>query len=534
MGDISFKNRNLLVLLFEILIIVVAIGGLTFATTRLIDGRTSTIITFGKYDVDYIGKTEIVVTGLEPISDSLINYNTYDNVVRLEFSLRGVDTNEEDLIYDVMLSDLDIDCSLLNKYTKWNLYKNGELLYNGSFDPEFDGNILTDDMRLTETQQDLPKAEDEYDNYVLIIWISESCEDLTNCEYVDQSNIVNSNLNMKVFIAISGGDKVQYTRVPNLGGVCVNKPELYDNMLAVYYDEGDWKLAEKTNSDVDKLWYNYGESQWANSVVVNSDKYKDSKAGTVVNKEDILAHYVWIPRFKYKLWNSTDTITDSYNAYKSGIDVVFESGVNSTGTIKCVDGRCLSRNNEYLTHPAFSDNLRGFWISKYELSSDNKFIPNVESLKNKKIDEYNTIISNLSNTYLLGDKVDSHVVSNMEWGATLYLSHSKYGVCIDNSCKEILANSSYISEANKQDTTTRNVYGVYDMAGGSGEYVFGNTGLGSALSEVLVNDNETWYNGYYNNNYKDYVIRGGINTNLFYVGDIGMVDVSTRGVLVSK
>ena len=78
----------------------------------------------------------------------MINYNTKENVVRLEFSLRGVDTNddEENLIYDVMLSEMNIDCSLLNEYTKWNLYKNGELLYNGNFAPEFDGNVLTDNL----------------------------------------------------------------------------------------------------------------------------------------------------------------------------------------------------------------------------------------------------------------------------------------------------------------------------------------------------------------------------------------------------
>ena len=535
MGDSSFKNRNLLVIVFEVLIIIMAIGGITFATTRLIDGRSSTILTFGEYNVDYVGKTEILVDGLEPISDSLINYNTYENVIRLEFSLKGVETNDgEDLIYDVMLSDMNIDCSLLNKYTKWNLYKNGELLYNGSLDPKFDGNVLTNNMRLTETQQDLPNYNDEYDKYVLIIWISEACEDLTNCEYVDQSNIINSNLDMKVFIAVSGGEKVQYERIPNLDATCVNKPVLEDGMIPVYYDEGDWKIASATNGDESKLWYNYGDSRWANVVIVNTDKYDERKPGTVVSGSDILAHYVWIPRFKYKLWNSEEEITDTYNAYEKGIDVVFESGVNSSGTVKCVDGKCLAKNNNYLTHPAFGEDLRGFWISKYEISSDSKFVPNTEALKNESLDNYTTMINNLSKTYGFGENTTSHVVTNMEWGATLYLSHSKYGVCVDNSCKSILANGSYISESNKQDTTTRNVYGVYDMAGASGEYTVGTTGLGSALSEVLVSDNETWYNGFYANSSKEYVIRGGVEKGLFYTGDVGMYDVSTRSVLVNK
>ena len=532
MSDSSFKNRNLLVLIFEILIILVTIGGLTFATSRMISG-SNTIITFGEYNVDYIGDTKIVVDNLEPISDSMVNYDTYDDVIRLEFSLRGVEENgDEELIYDIMVNDMNIDCSLLNQYTKWNLYKNGELLYNGSFDPKFDGNVLTNNFRLTEIQQDLPMYDEDYDRYVLIIWISEACEDLSSCELVDQSGIVNSTMDMNVFIAVSGGEKMLYERIANYDATCVNKPVLDEGMIPVYYDDGNWRIADSTNGNVSRLWYNYGDARWANVVIVNTDKYDDAKIGEIIYAQDILAHYVWIPRFKYKIWNVGNT-TNSYNAYENGIDIIFESGVNSSGIV-CSSDICPIKENRYLTHPVFGDNLRGFWISKYEISSNNKFVPNVESLKNESLDSYKNIISNLSDVYNLGDTVDSHIINNLEWGATLYLSHSKYGVCVDNKCKNIGINDTYVSESNKQDTTTRNVYGVYDMAGATSEYVVGSTGFGTAVSEVLINDNETWYNGYYVNNQKDYVIRGGIQKGLFYTGDIGMFDVSTRGVLIIK
>jgi len=535
MEDKTFKNRNMLVLIFEILLIIVAIGGLTFATSSLLGG-SRTIINFGEYNVDYLGEIEIVAENLEPISDSLIGYDTKDNVVRLEFSVRGVDTNEnaEKLVYDVMVNEMNIDCSLLNEYTKWNLYKNGELLYNGSFSPKFDGNVLTDNLRLTETQQKLPMANEEYDNYVLIIWISEACEDITTCERVDQSDIVNSVMDMKIFIALASGEPVLYERVPNMDATCVNKPELYDGMIPVYYSEGEWRVADKTNSSNSQLWYNYGDSRWANAVMVNNSNYIESKPGTVVLQEDILGYYVWIPRFKYKLWNNGNEISDSYNAYEKGIDIVFESGVNSSGTIKCVDDRCASKKNEYLTHPAFSNDLRGFWISKYEISEGNKFIPNVESLKNETLDSYKNIISKLSTTYGLSESVDSHIVTNLEWGATLYLSHSKYGVCAEGKCEKISMNNTYISESDKQDTTTRDVYGVYDMSGGTSEYVVGTTMMGSAIDEVRVSEFDTWYNGSYMNTDGDYIIRGGLDRGMFTTSGIGMFDVSTRSVLVSK
>jgi len=476
--DKSFNTRSALVFAFEVLLIVIAIGGLTFATSTMFGSRTE--IKFGEYNVDYLGSTEIIASDLEPISDSLINYNTTKGVMRLEFSLRGVDTNEkpENLIYDVMVTDMNIDCSLLNKYTKWNLYKNGELLYNGNFAPEFDGNVLTDNFRLTETQQRLPLHTEDYDDYVLLIWISESCDDLTSCELVDQSNTVNSNIDMKVFIALSGGESVEYERVPNTDYTCVNKPLLYNGMIPVYFDNGEIKITNKFNND--NKWYDYGKQKWANAVMVNASKYDElaSKGGHTINKEDILGVYTWIPRFKYKLEDS----------YENGFDIVFESGVNSTG-ITCTLDNCNFKANKYLTHPAFSNNLRGFWISKYEVNDGSI----------RTLDEYKTMMENLSTTYSLVDTVDSHIVSNLEWGATLYLSHSKYGLCINGECKKLDKVNNYM---------------VYDMDSGS-EYTVGSTILGSALSET-----ENLYS-YIKNN--DYVIRGN-----------NQEEVTTRSVLISK
>ena len=67
----------MLVLFFEIFLVIVAIGGLTFATSRLLGSQT--IIKFGEYNVDYVGDTEIVVSDLEPVSDKLIDINKYSN-----------------------------------------------------------------------------------------------------------------------------------------------------------------------------------------------------------------------------------------------------------------------------------------------------------------------------------------------------------------------------------------------------------------------------------------------------------------------
>ena len=96
---------------------------------------------------------------------------------------------------------------------------------------------------------------------------------------------------------------------------------------------------------------------------------------------------------------------------------------------------------------------------------------------------------------------DSHMLTNYEWGAVAYLTNSKYGRCTDGSCTEVTINNcnTYVTgigantvsassssttcttAANKYDgtygklaSTTGNITGVYDMSGGSWEYVMGN------------------------------------------------------------
>lgn len=527
----SFINKNALVIVFEILVIVLGIGGISFATSKLLNDRTQTQLKAGEYNIDYVGDKELSFGELEPMDDKLVNIDTHDNVIRLEFSLRGVpDNKKDDLIYDVMLNEMNIDCSLLNEYTKWNLYKNGKLISNGSLSPLFDGDVLGDTMRLTNIQENLPKYNDSYDKYVLIFWISESCDDLLTCELIDQSKIANSKMSMKIFIALYGGAKKKFERIPNYDKSCANKPVLYNNMIPVNYKDGQWIVADRNNSNKDNLWYDYDNQKWANAVVVSNNKYNN--LGMVIDKNDVLGYYVWIPRFRYKLWNVEEEIKDSYLAYDNGIEIMFENGLNSLK-------QNVYKNDDYLTHPVFGDNLTGFWISKYEMSKSNdKYysINSVNSYINDTIDNYKMISNGLVNDYRLGNDATSHMVNNLEWGATLYLSHSKYGVCNGDGCSRIEKNTSNTAGNNKYDTTTRNVFGVYDMAGGVSEYVLGNYKIGSATSEVKLIDGDTWYQGHSLMSDRDYLVRGGKENSLFYFGDIGMnsSEYGTRSVLISK
>ena len=223
------------------------------------------------------------------------------------------------------------------------------------------------------------------------------------------------------------------------------------------------------------------------------------KVGDVVSEEDIELWYVWIPRYTYTIFNGNNG-----SVKEQEIQIKFESGTNSSGTVKCVDAvsgsgniseTCTDTTNGSIkngtstyTHPAFTfgeQELTGFWVGKFEISGSTDKItikPNVSSLRNQTVSSFFNSILNMKTVYNLNG--DSHMMKNMEWGAVAYLSHSKYGTCTNGSCVEvgINNNSSYITgggnsnayKTNVAQSTTQNIYGIYDMSGGSWEYVMGN------------------------------------------------------------
>ena len=245
--------------------------------------------------------------------------------------------------------------------------------------------------------------------------------------------------------------------------------------------------------------------------------YLSKPVGTKINNEDINSYFVWIPRFKYKLWNATgENNIDTYNAYQIGIDIAFEKDNTSSGVIYCENLECYSDelkitkitqndNGKYYTHPAFKkldEELSGIWVSKYEVSNNNQTIeskPNNQVWTNNYLSSFYQSIKKIGNNYSM--------IKNTEWGAITYLSHSKYGVCQNNNCQAITPNTTYISGNNLYDTTTGNIYGVYDMAGSATEFTMSNytnntnelSLTNSNFQNTPISNND--YNLYYNNGF---------------------------------
>ena len=217
-------------------------------------------------------------------------------------------------------------------------------------------------------------------------------------------------------------------------------PKLDDNMIPVIYDGNNWIVANKY-----KKYWSYEDKIWANSVLVRKNKIADDSnsnsreyylssdaIGEKVYEKDILAFYVWIPKYKYRLFNI------SGKNKKTEIDIIFDKN-----TIK---GEKADDN--FITHNAFLyNNSNGFWVSKYESSveentdcyltlncnKDNLLIYslNKKPITNISISNAYSISSSLNkinNIYGLSSKTTPHLITNLEWGAIVYLTNSKYGL----------------------------------------------------------------------------------------------------------
>ena len=293
----------------------------------------------------------------------------------------------------------------------------------------------------------------------------------------------------------------------------INKPSLTGGMIPVYFDENEkvWKKADKDN--VNYSWYNYCEQKWANVVTVKDkrDVYQNSNIGTTINYEDINTMFVWIPRFKYELFNYNFDGKTSIKPQK--ILLGFEKGTETTGSISCeynnLDEACMSDQNECVdnscnkkiyTHPSFEDKYTGFWVSKFEVTGDLNNIsvlPSKPSIRNASIRDFNDAISDMNkknNQYGFDENINIYMMNNLQWGAVSYLANSKFGNSSDigiNNCSRYITgvgstsgsklddfvcnnnDNLYYGKEGVKASTTGNVYGIYDMSGGAYEYVLG-------------------------------------------------------------
>ena len=385
----------------------------------------------------------------------------------------------------------------------------GKVDYFGNSDIYFafyKGNEKLDEMPSKENSEGLVYIDGECDNGAEIEWNSEEWAPLiknlskskTKCTLYFNDKYIDRELN--------GAD-----------------PELGNKLIPIVINEEDGSV---TRASEKEKWYDYKKQKWANAVILR-DGESDPGENQPIDEADIESYFVWIPRYRYQIFDegNYNSLTTKTNKEKI-INVVFEN--------KNVSTQNGSIEGEWLTHPSFTAfDTNGIWVGKFETGYDgaesteaaqvnptdegaaieavNKVIikPNAYSWRNIQVAKAYTVGRHYE------ESLNSHMMKNSEWGAVAYLQHSKYGshasvrinnnenfltgyaarqeptigytgtneLCINNAeaCNEYGGvttpgedgeyNTNYFNKTSVVASTTGNYTGIYDMSGGAWEYV---------------------------------------------------------------
>ena len=567
MNNIKHFIKTKWLIIFEIFCILIIIGIIGYTYSFFTATVTDSVTIRGEAASMNLTLT---VTKLAPNNTKGLIPQLDDYITNAVIGRNGscIDDNNNNVcqVYKITLKNNSAVTVYVNGTLTLNAKNNPNLkwaMISGTTNPTLTSTINTHTF-VTLTENELYNANQQKDYYI-VLWISETGGLQTD------NGIFNGVVKFEDTDTTTNTPTI-HEPIDNSGA---NYPILGDALIPVVYNgtTSKWVKADTESSTSTYGWYDYTNKKWANAILVtetNRATYQSATAGTEINDLNILAFYVWIPRYKYKVWNKDKVVgTDSYNARTTGIDITFENNTDSTGTIVCNDysysapsstagspnETCTGSNNDYYTHPAFNlggYDLKGFWIGKYELSSETptatdgggnsttltpRILPNVIAWRSNQVSKFSTVIQNMqvsSNIYGLStDKstTDSHMLTNMEWGAVAYLTNSNYGRCASGSCTEVTINNcntfttgigadtvsasesstTCTTDANKYNgekgvlaSTTGNVYGVYDMSGGSWEYVMGNvssTADAYTFNSYNAGFASSWYNDYSNQKY---------------------------------
>ena len=295
-------------------------------------------------------------------------------------------------------------------------------------------------------------------------------------------------------------------------------PVLKDKLVPVTIKDN----GEVTYADTSMEWYDYENKIWANAVILVSSPSQTYSVGDTILESDIESYFVWIPKYSYKLWDlgNYDSVTDIDTSKVHSIDIVFgttntsdtKAGECTTPLTSGESGNCVV--GDYMTHPAFITlGVNGIWVGKFETGY--KGATTKEEAQQNVVDATkiivkpntyswrNMTVSNMYNTALAyNTNLESHMMKNTEWGAVAYLHHSIYGssteLMINNNSNFLTGYASvklptcgwtgdnrdcnkfgttsditiaYNTTVGYKASTTGNMSGIYDMAGGTIEYM---------------------------------------------------------------
>ena len=544
------KKRNIKILLAVLVIIgiIMIMLGVTYAVftyTKL--GTTSNVITTGTLKFSYTENTGvgrgISLSNALPVTDKKGKSYTESGQV-FDFTITGTNTSSKAIPYEItarLNKNSTLDKNVVKVYLTDMTSDEKEVL-----EPTIYGDLLQTSIDVRENtektlyQTTVDSNTSNYEKkYRLRIWIDENT-DFSGIEQEDGSMVYPyNNKTFTVTVNVYSQDNIVMNRDYSESILNGTDPVLKDNLVPIVIASD----GTVTKADIKKKWYKYENKEWANAVILKDESITYNNGGTIP-EDNIESYFVWIPRYRYQIFDEGNYtgLTSIQNKVQT-INVVFENKdtTPSNGTTK----------GSYLTHPAFTSfDSNGFWVGKFETGYDgaastsaagvnsvdtSKIIikPNVYSWRNM------TVGNMFKNSYDYQRSLDSHMMKNTEWGAVAYLQHSIYGsqasvrinsneafitgyastteptlgyngASIDGNRHESTSlgvdgtyTVNYLNSKSSVASTTGNRSGIYDMAGGSWEYVAGYTtgatkvggdsGITSLYPDFFTNSTYTKY-----------------------------------------
>ena len=481
------KTNIILLLLILILFIVIVSFSFAYFNPKILNTESQTTIASGSgiMEITYSSGETITVPNIFP------NDNPF---ITKEFTLTGKNTYNTKMEYHIILkmnTNTFRDGALAYTLTSVNNNNNGQTVQQ----IEYLNGIKTGEREVFLGNGFFEGISNASHTYTLKMY-------LPKIENFDHTVDQNKEFSAKIEIR-EGNIYPGYNEEKG-----VNHPVLFTGMTPVKWNENN-EETETTEDDPD--WYDYNEKRWANA------KSADG------------SYWVWIPRYAYKIETCYHTSGEDCLALTGkeagDIDVKFLKGTTNVSSENILvettgyEAHVKDTSMHHFLHPAFQFNGEelGFWVAKYISSVEDqshtcytnssalncntvdlniKIIPNATTWRYIELSKAFYVSLNMKNkTDLYGwnqSEVDTHMLTNISWGAIAYLSKSQYGAHTTE-----VWNNSYIGyrsgcsgpnpDADSQDvcveydtfngvkaSTTHNIYGVYDMAGGTYNRVMGN------------------------------------------------------------
>ena len=513
------KKQNIIMGISFILLIFMVIGVSYAAYKFSATGTKENVISTGTISMSYSQNSFIDLKHTYPKTDTYA-IATKEDKSSMEFSVSMETSGTKQINYALAITNIEEGATLKSDKVKIYLEKEGKVVNNfetnkGKTIDSFKNKYIEGLIDSYAIYQDILTTSNKTHHYTLTAWIDESyilpIKNETN--NTKQTNEETYKFKVKVVGVDTPITIEEKSTVSSLDTSGANAPVLASNMIPVYYDEtsGVWKKADKNNKDNNNRWYSYESSgeykgMWANAVTVkdtNRQTYLNATPGTTISMNDITTMWVWIPRFNAVTPNNYNGGT---KAKPNAIDVTY-----------------AKQNEPAIDAFTFGNKeLSGFWYGKFEtghatlasnttknnLGCTNEICnnangiiikPNVTSLQYNNLSNFffaSRSMEQTGNSFgFIKDEVDTHMSKNNEWGAVAYLTQSIYGRCTDSTtCAAVginnnkntitgygapagsndsATNGAYNTTLGKDASTTGTIYGIYDMAGGSYEFVMG-------------------------------------------------------------